>query len=296
MLGRVCVMALVAYGMAVGQAAPGAATGAAAVRAQAVALRQFDAVSMKPSGPKQPTGLMFGLTPSGFVTNHQPLITVVMMAYFPMTRMFGYSASPVTGAPEWVTKDLYDIDAKYDEETAEALKNATATQRQETVRPMLQAVLAERCKLAAHMTMVDGPVYELVVSKRGAKLKETAPDEAPPEHALPIEGDAMMVPIYPKPAKEQLTFFRTSMAALATHLSTMMDRQVVDRTGLTRKYDFAVPRVRRELPDGTNNGTASDPNPDPFIWDVSELGLELRPAKAPQPVLVIDHIEKPSEN
>jgi uncharacterized protein (TIGR03435 family) len=214
---------------------------------------------------------MFGLTPSGFVTNHQPLITVVMMAYFPMTRMFGYSASPVTGAPEWVTKDLYDIDAKYDEETAEALKNATATQRQETVRPMLQAVLAERCKLAAHMTMVDGPVYELVVSKRGAKLKETAPDEAPPEHALPIEGDAMMVPIYPKPAK-------------------------VDRTGLTGKYDFAVPRVRRELPDGTNNGTASDPNPDPFIWDVSELGLELRPAKAPQPVLVIDHIEKPSEN
>jgi uncharacterized protein (TIGR03435 family) len=280
--------------MAVGQA-PGAAT-ADAAKAQTVAPRQFDAVSIKPSGPKQPTGLMFGITPSAFVTNHQPLITVVMMAYFPMTRMFGYSASPVTGAPEWVNKDLYDIDAKYDEATAEAMKNATGTERQAMVRPMLQAMLAERCKLAAHIIMQDAPVYELVVSKHGQKLKETTPGEDPPEHAIPIAGDAMMVPIYPKPAKEQLTFFSTSMAALAMELSTMMDRQVVDRTGLTGKYDFAVPRVRREASEGADSGAPSDPNPNPFIWDVSEAGLELRPAKAPQPVLVIDHIEKPSEN
>jgi uncharacterized protein (TIGR03435 family) len=295
MFAKICVVLALACGVAIGQV-PAAAKADAAAKAQAVSPGQFEAVSIKPSGPKQPTGLYFGITPSGFVTNHQPLITVVMMAYFPMTRMFGYSASPVTGAPEWVNKDLFDVDAKFDEATAEAMKNETGTQRQETIRPMLQAMLAERCKLAAHIVMVDGPVYEMVVSKHGSKLKETTPEETPPEHAIPILGDAMMVPIYPKPAKEQLTFFSTSMTALATHLSTMMDRQVVDRTGLTGKYDFVVPRVRRDLPEGGENATASDPNPNPFIWDVSEAGLELRPAKAPLPTLVIDHVERPSEN
>jgi uncharacterized protein (TIGR03435 family) len=108
--------------------------------------------------------------------------------------------------------------------------------------------------------------------------------------------DAFVMASSPKPAKEQLTFFNTSMAALAMELSTMHDRQVVDRTGLTGKYDFAVPRVRRELSDEAESGAASDPNPNPFIWDVSEAGLELRPDKAPQPMLVIDHIEKPTAN
>lgn len=253
----------------------------------------FDVVSIKPSGGSRGG---FGLSPSGYSATQSTLYTTLMMAYFPMTRMFGYSTAPVTGVPEWVNKDMYDIDAKLDEQSAQIWKNLTVEQRWEKLRPLLKAMLAERCKLAAHMTMVDAPVYELVIGKHGPKMKETAPGEAPPEHAIPIAGDAMMVPIYPKPAKEQLTFFNTSMAALAMELSTMQDRQVVDRTGLTGKYDFAVPRVRRELSDEAESGAASDPNPNPFIWDVSEAGLELRPAKAPQPMLVIDHIEKPTAN
>ena len=287
MLGRVCVVGLLACGMAVGQT-PGTVKTDAGSKALA-----FDVVSIKPSGGA-PGG--FGLMPDGYLVRGQPLYATLMMAYFPMTRMFGYSAAPVTGVPEWVSKDMYDIDAKLDEQSVQVWKNLTVEQRWEKLRPMLQAMLAERCKLAAHITMADSPVYELVVGKHGSKMKETAPGEAPPKHAIPIAGDAMMVPIYPKPAKEQLTFFSTSMAALAVELSTMMDRQVVDRTGLTGKYDFAVPRVRRDLSDQAESGEASDPNPNPFIWDVSEMGLELRPTKSPQPMLVIDHIEKPTEN
>jgi len=166
MFAKTCVVLALACAVAVGQT-PAAAKAGASANAQVVAPGQFDAVSIKPSGPQRPAGVMFGITPSGFVTNHQPLIAVVMMAYFPMTRMFGYSGSPVTGAPEWANKDLYDIDAKYDEATATAIKNATGTERQTIVRPMLQAMLAERCKLTAHVTMADAPVYELVVGKHG---------------------------------------------------------------------------------------------------------------------------------
>ena len=285
---RLWIIALIFSGTAAAQAPSTDAN----AKADIAAPRRFDAVSIRPSAPNERGG--FGMQPSGFFTNNVALYAAVMYAYFPPIRSAGMSGIPITGAPDWIGKDRYDIEAKFDEQTAQAFKSATRSQREEMLRPMLQAMLAERCKLTAHMTMVDSPVYELVVAKHGPKMKETASDEAPPEHAIPIGDEAMMVPIYPRPAKQQLTFFRTSMADLATELSGFSDRQVVDRTGLTGRYDLALPKV---LPDPADqaNGAASDPSP-MAIWDLSVSGLELRSARAAQPVLVIDHIEKPSEN
>ena len=70
---------------------------------------------------------------------------------------------------------------------------------------------------------------------------------------------------------------------------------MVDRTGLTGKYDFAVPRIDPIRSTVEGDGAASDPDESPK-WDVTEAGLEMRPAKAPVEMLVIDHIEKPTEN
>ncbi len=291
MLRRVCIVALATCGIALGQATAKAGTKAPA----------FDVVSIKPSG----TGIGgFGTNPSGYFAKGLPLYTTVMMAYFPVERMMGYSASPILSPPPLLSKDAYDIEAKFDPATAEAWKHMTTAQQGETIRPMLQAVLAERCKLAVHKTMVDAPVYELVVAKHGPKLKETAPGEAPPEHAIPIPGDAMMVPMSnPKmkttttQVRAYVTFFKTSMPAFAIHLSKGMDRQVVDRTGLTGRYDFVLPKPVWQSPAQQVEGEASDPASGPaWLYDVTRLGLELRRAKAPQPMLVIDHIEKPTSN
>ena len=75
MFAKTCVVLALACAVAVGQT-PAAAKAGASANAQVVAPGQFDAVSIKPSGPQRPAGVMFGITPSGFVTNHQPLIAV----------------------------------------------------------------------------------------------------------------------------------------------------------------------------------------------------------------------------
>ena len=287
MLRLACIAVLTFSGIVTAQAPSANAD----PKADIAISRRFDAVSIRPSAAGEVARIAPG--PSGFFTNNVSLSAAVMYAYFPFTRILGTS-SPFTGAPGWMSKDRYDIEAKFDEQTAQAFKNATSSQREEMLHPLLQAMLAERCKLAAHMTMVDTPVYELVVGKHGPKLKETASDEAPPEHGIRIGDIAMWVPIYPKPAKQQITYFRISMAELATQLSVYTDRQIVDRTGLSGRYDLTLPKV---LPDPADRANGVPPNPDPMaIWDLSVSGLELRPARAPQPMLVIDHIEKPSEN
>jgi uncharacterized protein (TIGR03435 family) len=287
MLGRVCVVGLLACGMAVGQAPAGAKPAGAKGTALA-----FDVVSIKPSGTP-PSG--FGLGPSGYSAKGWNLYTTIMLAYYPMTTMFGYSTDRMSGEPPWVRNDRYDIDAKLDEESVLVWKNLTVEQRWEKLRPLLLAILQERCKLVTHTTMVDAPVYELVVGKHGLKMKETPSDEAPPEHAIPISDEAWMIPIQPGAVKPQFVYFRTSMADLAKDLSTVSNRPVVDRTGLTGKYDFAVPRIDPIPSTVAGNGAASDPDESPK-WDVTEAGLEMRPAKAPEEFLVIDHIEKPTAN
>src|SRR5665213_725956 len=197
MLRPVGIAALIFSGMAAAQAPLADAN----TKVNTAAPRRFEAVSIKPSAPGEGGRIAPG--PSGFFTNNVSLYAAVMYAYFPSARSSGRSGIPITGAPDWMSKDHYDIEAKFDEQTAQTFKNLTSSQREEMLRPMLQSMLAERCKFAAHMTMVDTPVYELVVGKHGPKMAETAPEEAPPEHGMHIGDVAMMVPIYPRPAKQQ---------------------------------------------------------------------------------------------
>lgn len=286
MLSKVCVALFLAAAMMLGQS-PVTARPDTAIKPLV-----FDVVSIRPSGGS-PGG--FGLTPDGYFAKGQSLYTTVMLAYYPMSTMFGYSSDRMSGEPPWVGKDLYDIDAKLDEASIATWKNLTMEQRWEQLRPMLLALLQGRCKLVAHTNMVDAPVFELVVGKHGPKLQETASDEAPPEHAVQISGDARMVPIQRGAAKPQFVFFRTSMADLATELSTVSNRPVVDRTGLTGKYDFTVPRIDPVQSTVESGVAASDPDQSPK-WDVTEAGLEMKPSKAPTKMLVIDQIERPSEN
>jgi uncharacterized protein (TIGR03435 family) len=194
------------------------------------------------------------------------------------------------GAPAWATDVRYDIRAKVDEATAKEWKSLTYTQRFERARPMLQVMLADRCKLVQHRSTIEMPIYALVVGKHGAKLKETQPGEAAPAGALPVlasNDGSMLVPYHRGDPRPALIFFNTSMAALTTQIANGAPRRIEDHTGLTGRYDFTLPKLENLSP--------TDPDP-PTIWNIEELGLALKPAKAPMKILVIDHIERPSEN
>ncbi len=251
----------------------------------------FEVVSIRPTGPFDVNRIGgSGTSATGYYAKGLPLSTTVIMAYFPAERL-GRPFPKIPGWPSSLDKEAYDIQAKFDAPTAEKWNRLTNDQQGALIRPMLQAMLAERCKLKAHMTMVVGPAEELVLAKHGPKLKETPQGEPPPEHALPIAGDAMIVP------GQDATFYHTSMTALATWLSGAAGIHVVDRTGLTRRYDFVVPSPVRQTPAPQAPGEASDPASGPrWLYDLSGLGLELRLGKAPDQMLVIDHIEEPTPN
>lgn len=251
----------------------------------------FDVVSIRPSG-NGPMSVSYSMvTPDGYVAANQTLWATILLAYFPQADMFLPSTEKeIVGAPAWATSIRYDIRAKVDEATAKEWKSLSYTQRWEKVKPMLQAMLADRCKLVQHADTVEMPIYALVVGKHRTKLKETKPGEAAPSGALSVIGSndgSMMVPYQRNDPRPALIFFNTSMAALAGQIANGAPRRIEDRTGLTGRYDFVLPKLE--------DTSSNDPDP-PTIWNIGELGLTLKPAKALMKTLVIDHIERPSEN
>jgi uncharacterized protein (TIGR03435 family) len=160
---------------------------------------------------------------------------------------------------------------------------------------MLQSALADRCKLVVHRTHAQTSGYSLVLTKnasRRANLKETDPKTNPPISSRQIsDGGAVL---YPSAGNtQQRTYFGTSMKSLAASLTLTLMIPVVDDTGLQGKYDFSL-----RMNDSTSlNDPSTQGAPDPAsTWDLSQIGLTLRPTKIPVDAIVIDHIEKPSPN
>jgi bla regulator protein BlaR1 len=247
----------------------------------------FDVVSIRPSKPDAARSMQWGL-PDTYRAINTPLVATILVAYFPTRMLFGSSSRDrIVGAPPWVMNDHYDIVAKVAPGDVEAWQKQGS--EKEVLHAMLQAALAERCKLVVHHTMVDSPAYALVVGKHGTKLKETPPGESLPPNGVPLSEGGMIIP-FRRGEAPKITFFAASMASFAAELSVLgANRTVLDRTGLTGKYDFAITKL------DTAGESESDPTL-PSPWDLEEVGLKLVPITAPMETIVIDHIEKPSEN
>ncbi|AEU35025.1 Conserved hypothetical protein CHP03435 [Granulicella mallensis MP5ACTX8] len=247
----------------------------------------FDVVSIRPSKPDAARSMQWGL-PDTYRAIDTSLGATILVAYFPTRTLFSSSfRDRIVGAPPWVMNDPYDIVAKVAPGDVEAWQKQGS--EKEVLHAMLQTALAERCKLVVHHTMVDSPAYALVVGKHGAKLKETPPGESPPPNGVPLSEGGMIVP-FRRDEAPKITFFAASMASFAAELSMLgANRVVLDRTGLSGKYDFAITKL------DTPGEFESDPTL-PSPWDLEEVGLKLVPITAPMETIVIDHIEQPSEN
>ena len=189
-----------------------------------------------------------------------------------ITAAYGLKDYQVAGATGWIGSDRYDIAAR---------SAGEATPTRDQANQMLQALLAERFQLKFHRETKEMPVYALVKGKSGPKLKDnTAAD--PPMMRMS------------SPGRETQMTFGSPLEQLATQLEQVpgVDRPVLDETGLTGKYDFQL-----NLTAGPGGDPATGTSGESVFTAIEEqLGLKLDSRKAPVAIVVIDHVERPSEN
>jgi uncharacterized protein (TIGR03435 family) len=299
MIAKICIVGLMSCGMAMGQAAGAPAAGAAASQPAAAAPAKayaFDVVSIRQNKTPATVAVLKqdGPTADGY-RSHQPLTLLLLTAYVPQLggASFYNFQDQIKGLPDWLLSDGYDIDARIaDEDRAEWQKPES---QKVMLQAMLQAMFAERCKMAVHREVKEVAVYSLVVAKGGPKFKETDPTVEHPD-GIKLPWGGVMVP-----GKDGMNLYGTSMASLASLLggSGGAGRTIQDKTGLTGSYDLVMKNPDRGGPaPGEQQGgpTASDPGGSAIYSVLGDLGLKLESAKGQVETLVIDHMERPSEN
>src|ERR1700728_1499570 len=154
---------------------------------------------------------------------------------------------------------------------------------------MLRNFLTDRFKLTFHREPREFSIYQLELSKGGSKLKETAAPNDPPSVGPGV--------VYPQ--RIVLPGRNATMGEFASLLQrAMMDRPVVDKTGLTGRYDFDL----EWAPDETQFGgvlprAPVDAQAPPLFTAMrDQLGLEFKPTRGPVSTLVVDGAERPAEN
>jgi uncharacterized protein (TIGR03435 family) len=205
----------------------------------------------------------------------------------------------ILGAPGWTNSNGYDISAK-------AETGADPKQLEQR----LQLLLEDRFSLKLHRETRELPVYALVVSADGFKLPESACTRRDPEIAQPLQAPGQKPTRYCGDMKfgregpnRTIDAAGATMGPLTRIFSQMLGRPVVDRTGLAGKYDFQLewaPELAANAPspdDGAKPVQPADPNgPSIFAALQKQLGLKLETTKGQAEVLIIDHVERPSEN
>ncbi|HXP87209.1 MAG TPA: TIGR03435 family protein [Bryobacteraceae bacterium] len=258
----------------------------------------FDVASIKPSDPAKAvrTGVGFLIQPGGrFTATDATLQQLIGFAYYDDAG----AQREIAGGPSWLGSERYTIEAKADSALAippgpdggPAAGFLAQTGPFGQTRLMIQSLLAERFKLALHRETKEEQVYELVVAKGGSKLKETAE----PGNLIPFSTFS----------RGRLVAMRVPISFLAVQLKFLLGRSVIDKSGLTGKYDFELkwtpdpgptPYDRPGGPDAPNPPPPDPNGPSIFTALQEQLGLRLESAKGPVEILVIDHAERPDAN
>jgi uncharacterized protein (TIGR03435 family) len=274
----------------------------------------FEVAAVKPSGPPPQGPRIEGRLLGGPGTSDPVRITDSRVTLQQLVReAYGVAFDQIQG-PGWIAEEKYDI-------TAKVPPGAT----KDDLKLMLQNLIEERFKLAFHHITKDFPVYELTIAKGGSKLKENADPNLEPlrpgDPRMPVDRNGF--PQLP-PGKSgavgamanglnhttsrampvsSLIFMMGTQLGTMTGPNTFAPGRIVDKTGLSGKYDFNLEYAggggigaALSLPTA---GDASEPSGGLSMIDAIEkqLGLKLTKSTAQFDVLVIDHAEKtPTEN
>ena len=275
---RLCIPCIsLAYGVALVAQEPAQPSAAVAPA--------FEVASIKPNNSGSGS-MSVGYPPGNrFVMVNGPVSSLVRSAYSSDTN-------ELVGAPEWVETDRYDV-------TALAGHEATTDE----LREMLRTLLANRLKLVVHYETQERPVYALRLARPdgsfGPQLRKSELDcEAiysaqragqpldvrPPANGAPPCGMSAGGGVVRSGG--------TSLAVLMGNIRGAAGRVVVDKTGLTGNYEFTLRWDAR--PPGSP--PTDDDRPSVFTALQEQLGLKLEPDRAPLRVLIVDRIEKPTED
>jgi uncharacterized protein (TIGR03435 family) len=246
---------------------------------------EFEAVSIKPNKSGDVRAL-FHPSPGGRL-NAANVTAKALIEW-----AYGIRDFQLSGEPGWADSERFDVAAKSD-----------GNPRYDFIKPeletMFRSVLADRFKLAIHRTTKEMPIYSLVLAKNGPRIQAVD------------EGDCPEVPTPENPCRSlrsnkfgQLTAKKAPLPALALVLVGFTRRMVVDNTGLKGSYSYTLDWTKYLQPPEVPPGVVPPPNAfDPASMEPAiataleeELGLKLEPGKGPVEMIVVDHLERPSEN
>ncbi len=209
----------------------------------------------------------------------QPVERMIYFAYLTM-------GPKVVDAPDWVSNDLYDFQAKVAAEDVEIWQKMDLQAK----RLMVRAVLEDALKLRLHPNDRTEPVYDLVVSGK-SKLKEYVDGET---KTLP-NGDVLKGTSFYGQNGFDIYFQGYTMQNLADTLVAhhITDKDVINKTGLNAKYDFTLTAIPYSMPQEMVDRMGGG---GPVQSEIQKIGLKLVPGKAISPGVIIEHIERPPEN
>lgn len=235
---------------------------------------KFDVVTVKPSDPTRP-GKLFTIRGRHLMTINTNVNDLVTFAY-------GLHVKQIVGAPEWFSTDKFDVDGVPDVEGSPS---------GDQMRLLIQDLLTKRFQLAFHHDQKELNVYALTVAKTGPKMSVTTSQPSDSRNFM-FRGLGKLVV-----TNNTMEDFCRGMQG------AVMDKPVVDQTGLKDRYDFNLnwtPDQSQFTAMGANvpQPNLDDPNAPPSLYTAlqEELGLKLEPTKAKAQAFVIDHVEKPSAN
>jgi uncharacterized protein (TIGR03435 family) len=280
--------------------------------AAAVAFAQsptFDVVSIKrhvaEPGPMAFSSNVIQRPDGGITMTNVPVATLITRAYVP------HVPADMVGLPSWAMSERYDISA------TSTLSTATVEDR----AAMIRAMLADRFKFVAHIEKREREVYDLLLARSDGKLgsgltpldKDCAPEIAAAQRAAESASTPPAPPVYPDvnvppppctlrsvgmrpPASGDQMQGETTMEVLSRMLRMSSGRFVVDKTGLTGTYrvDMFFDFLGARRPPSVT--PPPDAPPTVFTAVREQLGLKLESSRAPMDTLVIDRLERPTEN
>jgi bla regulator protein BlaR1 len=269
---------------------------------------KWEAVSIRPCKNGEAGFPQGGATPGRLRTPCVTLVSLIRSAY--IAHVDGQpgpvfvSSAKISGGPSWINSDRYEINAKAEGNPGNGMMNG----------PMLQALLEDRFKLKVHRETREVSMYALTVAKGGPKLQSFKEGSCAPR-TLPVAplppgqtfcGPSFLVRRGPTLTQE---LHGISLEEFSKMLDGMLDRPVIDKTGISGRFDFHLEFVPDEAIMPTSSRIGLDPDADsvaapanfaegPSIFTAfrEQLGLKLEPTKGPGKFLVIDSVERPSGN
>jgi uncharacterized protein (TIGR03435 family) len=250
--------------------------------AAAVSAQTFDAVSIKRNRGGGPTS--FSNPPGAFTMTGGTTLILILQAYgrFPSSR--------IEGLPAWVRDEGYDV-------TARASGELPFEQR----GPSMQALLADRFKLKTHTETRTVEAYALVLARPDRSLgpqarpavvdclaRAQAERSGSPVAPLPAANANGIVPCTTRWNRGEMRAGSMSMSNLTLSLGGLTGRLVVDRTGLTGSFEMSMSHADADV--------LGDVRPSLFTALQEQLGLKLEPTSAQTEYLIVDRIERPTED